>query len=45
MSEKPEGPIDDPALEDDDAADAPSRAEADDEAELGCTVEGGLVCL
>ena len=46
MAQKPVEPIDEPEFEDDEAADAPIRAEAeDDDAELGCTVEGGLVRL
>jgi hypothetical protein len=42
---EPREEIDEPELEDEEAADAPIRAEAEGEAELGCTVEGGLVRL
>jgi hypothetical protein len=45
MAEPREELIDEPELEDEEAADVPLRAEAEDEAELGCTVEGGLVRL
>ena len=45
MAELREELIDETELEEE-AADAPMRAEAeDDEDELGCTVEGGLVRL
>ena len=44
MAEPREELIDQPELEDEDAADVPLRA-AEDEAEPGCTVEGGLVRL
>ena len=43
MAELPEERVDEPGLEDDEASDAPARAGAEDEAELACTVEGGLV--
>ena len=44
MAEPREELIDEPELEDEEA-DIPLRAEVEDEAELGCTVEGGLVRL
>jgi hypothetical protein len=43
MAETPEELREEPAEHEDE--DAPLAAEADDEAELGCTVEGGLVRL